>query len=289
MRRRRRTGRRLDLLGPRAIAAYAALGVPDGPAGTSANRARRSHRPATRRSAPPSTRSIPGFIEGALGPRAASTTWERDHRRARNNAVGAGCARTHRRSATTSAPSPNRSVGRGRRAPGVGPCPVRAPPRVDPARRPVVSAWLAPNCIREWRGDTHFAVLLAEGLTGTQAGLLHDAYMNYPGQWIPRSRGADDVAIASAPMTELERRGLAPTGAVNAGGIALRERIEGPPTRCASCRGGPSASRTPRGSSTCSSRSGTASWPGSTPPPGRNGCPPLGTDARRSSAVAHHP
>jgi hypothetical protein len=95
-------------------------------------------------------------------------------------------------------------------------------------RRPddaLVSAWLALNCIREWRGDTHFAVLLAEGLSGIEAGLLHDAYMNYPGQWIPRSRGADDAAIDAA-LNDLEARGLAAGGRVNADGVALRERIE---------------------------------------------------------------
>jgi hypothetical protein len=89
----------------------------------------------------------------------------------------------------------------------------------------LVSAWLAVNCIREYRGDTHFALLAAEALTGTQAGLLHDAFLNYPGQWIPRSRGADDDAIAAA-LEDLERRGLATDGRVNEAGLALRQRIE---------------------------------------------------------------
>lgn len=90
---------------------------------------------------------------------------------------------------------------------------------------PLVNAWLAVNCIREWRGDTHFALLAAADLTGTQAGLLHDAHLNYPGEWIPRSRGADDEAITTA-LDDLERRGLASDGRVNAAGLALREQIE---------------------------------------------------------------
>jgi len=88
-----------------------------------------------------------------------------------------------------------------------------------------LSAWLAINCIREWRGDTHFAVLAAEDVSGTQAGLLHNAFLNYPKEWIPRSRGADDAAIEAA-MADLEMRGLATGGDVNDAGLALRQRIE---------------------------------------------------------------
>ena len=75
---------------------------------------------------------------------------------------------------------------------------------------PVLSAWLAVNCIREWRGDTHFAVLAAEDVSATQAGLLHNAFLNYPKDWIPRSRGSDDTALAAA-YADLEGRGLATT------------------------------------------------------------------------------
>jgi hypothetical protein len=82
----------------------------------------------------------------------------------------------------------------------------RQAPRPDD---PVVAAWLAVNCIREWRGDTHFAVLAAHDVSGVQAGILHNAHLNYPEQWIPRSRGADDEALAEA-LRDLERRGLAP-------------------------------------------------------------------------------
>jgi hypothetical protein len=98
----------------------------------------------------------------------------------------------------------------------------RSWPRPDDA---LLSAWLAVNCLREYRGDTHFAVLVSEDISGVQAGLLHDAHLNYPGDWIPRSRGADDDALAIA-LADLEARGLATAGRVNAAGLALRERIE---------------------------------------------------------------
>ncbi|MBM3639646.1 MAG: hypothetical protein FJW98_09515 [Actinobacteria bacterium] len=90
---------------------------------------------------------------------------------------------------------------------------------------PLLSAWLAVNCIREWRGDTHWAVLAAEGISGVEAGLLHDAYLGYPGDWIPRSRGADDGALKTA-WANLESRGLAVNHRVTDTGVAFREQLE---------------------------------------------------------------
>ncbi len=97
----------------------------------------------------------------------------------------------------------------------------REMPRPDD---PLVSAWLAVNCIREWRGDTHFAVLAAEGIAPVEAGILDDAQRDYGG-WIPRSRGADDAAIDAA-MASLAARGLATDGKVDARGLEFRARIE---------------------------------------------------------------
>lgn len=90
---------------------------------------------------------------------------------------------------------------------------------------PALSAWLALNCIREWRGDTHWAVLAAEALSGVEAGLLHDAYLGYPGEWIPRSRGAEDAAIDEA-WQSLERRGFVTNRRINDAGMKFREDIE---------------------------------------------------------------
>jgi hypothetical protein len=90
---------------------------------------------------------------------------------------------------------------------------------------PLLSAWLAVNCIREWRGDTHFAILTAEDIGQVEAGVLHGAWMNYPDDWLPRSRGADDASLDAA-VAELERRGLATGGAVNEQGIEYRQELE---------------------------------------------------------------
>ncbi len=97
----------------------------------------------------------------------------------------------------------------------------RAMPRPND---PVTSAWCAVNTIREWRGDTHFAVLVAEEIDATMAGILDDARRNYGG-WIPRSRGADDAALEAA-YGRLEARGLASEGRVTTEGLAYRDRIE---------------------------------------------------------------
>ena len=99
----------------------------------------------------------------------------------------------------------------------------RAWPR--PAVDPLLSAWLAVNTIREWRGDTHWAIQIAEDLSGDMAGVLDGAWRAYDDHWVARSRGADDGALTVA-LEELERRGLAEDGVVNAAGIAYRQDLE---------------------------------------------------------------
>jgi hypothetical protein len=88
-----------------------------------------------------------------------------------------------------------------------------------------LSAWNASNTIREWRGDTHFGILVSEDIGLVEAGLLHDAWMGYPKEWIPRSRGADDVSINAALRT-LEQRGFVTDGEVNDAGVAYRQQLE---------------------------------------------------------------
>ena len=90
---------------------------------------------------------------------------------------------------------------------------------------PAVSAWNALNTLREWRGDTHFGILVSEDIGVVEAGLLHDAWMGYPKEWIPRSRGADDASI-NAALANLEQRGFVTDGAVNEAGVAYRQDLE---------------------------------------------------------------
>lgn len=90
---------------------------------------------------------------------------------------------------------------------------------------PVMSAWNALNCIREWRGDTHFGILVNDNIGVVEAGLLHDAWMGYPKEWIPRSRGADDGEIEKA-LANLSARGFVTDGVVNDSGVEYRQELE---------------------------------------------------------------
>ncbi len=209
---------------PGAIERYTALGVPDGFGYYIASRCA-PLAPAGHQAVAAACYSIhAGFIELCLDTAAQHTTFPQIAA-ARNEAVGAGLrafapqvcdplARLGERlwAAADALPLSGRVMFAAH----------RQAPRPDD---PVVAAWLAVNCIREWRGDTHFAVLAANDISGIQAGVLHNAHLNYPEQWIPRSRGADDEALAEA-LRDLERRGLATDGAVNDAGRDLRRRIE---------------------------------------------------------------
>ena len=91
--------------------------------------------------------------------------------------------------------------------------------------QPALSAWLAINCIREWRGDTHWAILAAHEISGVQAGLLHDAFLGYPGDWIPRSRGANDTQLDEA-WSLLDQRGYVTDRKINSAGLEFRQQLE---------------------------------------------------------------
>jgi hypothetical protein len=97
--------------------------------------------------------------------------------------------------------------------------------RMPRPAHPLLSGWHAVNCLREWRGDTHWALVAAAGLTGVEASILHNAWLGYEEDWLPRSRGTTAEEIAGA-RSSLERKGLVRDGAVTAEGVALRQRIE---------------------------------------------------------------
>ncbi len=99
---------------------------------------------------------------------------------------------------------------------------LRDRPRPDD---PLLAAWLAVNCIREWRGDTHWALHVAADLDAIEAGVLDGAWRNYDADWLPRSRGADDAALASA-YRRLEAKGFATDGTVDERGLAARQALE---------------------------------------------------------------
>lgn len=90
---------------------------------------------------------------------------------------------------------------------------------------PLLSGWHAVNCLREWRGDTHWAVVVAAGLTHAEASILHNAWLGYEHDWLALSRGTAPETI-EAGWAALGRRGLADGHEVTPAGVALRQQIE---------------------------------------------------------------
>ncbi|MEZ5372904.1 MAG: hypothetical protein R2704_09225 [Microthrixaceae bacterium] len=95
--------------------------------------------------------------------------------------------------------------------------------------QPVLSAWLAANCLRELRGDNHWALCASANLDDVEVGLLHSVMVDVDEygseEWIARSRGNDDEAIARG-WARLEAKGLATNGAVNDEGRRFRRELE---------------------------------------------------------------
>ncbi|MCU1353366.1 MAG: hypothetical protein JWM05_2575 [Acidimicrobiales bacterium] len=90
---------------------------------------------------------------------------------------------------------------------------------------PLLSGWHAVNCLREWRGDTHWALAVAAGLSGVEASILHNAWLGYERDWLPQSRGRAPDEI-EAGWRSLDARGLVVDGTVTDEAIALRQQLE---------------------------------------------------------------
>lgn len=208
---------------PRAIELYTALGVPNGTGYYIASRGA-PLAPAGHQAVAAAFYSIhPAFIEFSLSTASSHATWDRIMD-VRNRAVGEGLRRYVPEIVDdlSALAEPLWKVVDS--LPEAGRVCFAAHRQAARDTDPVVSAWLAVNCLREWRGDTHFALLVAEDIDRVQAGILHDAHLNYGG-WIARSRGADDAALSQA-FDDLAARGLAEGDRVNAAGESLRQRIE---------------------------------------------------------------
>ena len=90
---------------------------------------------------------------------------------------------------------------------------------------PLLVGWHAMNALREWRGDTHWALVVAAGLSHAEASILHNAWLGYDDGWLAHSRGTSEDAIADG-WRRLEAKGLAVGHVVTDAGEALRQRIE---------------------------------------------------------------
>ncbi len=111
------------------------------------------------------------------------------------------------------------------RLPTVGRVFAAAHLRMPRPEDPVLSGWHAVNCLREWRGDTHWALVVAAGLTGVEASVLHNAWLRYERDWLPTSRGSSGDEIAAA-WAGLAAKGLVLDGEVIHEGVELRRGIE---------------------------------------------------------------
>ncbi|WP_426573912.1 SCO6745 family protein [Aquihabitans sp. McL0605] len=90
---------------------------------------------------------------------------------------------------------------------------------------PLLSGWHAVNCIREWRGDTHWAITVAAGLGQAEASILHNAWLGYEPDWLATSRGTAPEEL-EAGWAALQRKRLAADRTVLPDGVALRQQIE---------------------------------------------------------------
>jgi helix-turn-helix protein len=90
---------------------------------------------------------------------------------------------------------------------------------------PLMSGWHAVNCLREWRGDTHWALVASANLSGVEASVIHNAWLGYERDWLARSRGssAEDIDVA---WQSLSSKGLVVDNEVTPAAVALRQRIE---------------------------------------------------------------
>lgn len=92
-------------------------------------------------------------------------------------------------------------------------------------RSPLLSGWHAVNALREWRGDTHWALLASAGLTSSEASIVHNEWLGYKDDWLSRSRGRTEQEIDEGWDT-LSRKGFAAARRLLPSGLRLRQRLE---------------------------------------------------------------
>jgi hypothetical protein len=91
---------------------------------------------------------------------------------------------------------------------------------------PLAALWHATTLLREHRGDGHVAALVAEGIGGREANVLHVAAGAVPADFIKRSRDYTDKEWDDCTES-LVARGLTTTaGDLTEAGRALKERVE---------------------------------------------------------------
>lgn len=213
---------------PAAIARFGELGVPNGVGWLIAWRVAPlgGMSPAAVAS---TTYSIHPDVIAAVLDLIRSSTTSKDTMRVLNESVAAGLDDVAPGLTNELAPLAN-DLWRGVDAVGGEFRPLFAAHRAEPRPSdPALSAWRAANCLRELRGDVHWSICAAHDLDAVEVGLLHSVMVDsdeYGGEeWIARSRGWDDVAIAHG-WERLASKGWAVNQRLTDEGRAARHAIE---------------------------------------------------------------
>lgn len=91
---------------------------------------------------------------------------------------------------------------------------------------PLAALWHATTLLREQRGDTHVAVLAAEGVSGRESNVLHAAAGNVSRDYIARTRDYDETAWRRHEQRLAERGLLDDDGSLTVAGRELKDHIE---------------------------------------------------------------
>lgn len=91
---------------------------------------------------------------------------------------------------------------------------------------PVGQLWHATTLLREHRGDTHVALLVANGITGRESNVLHSSADRVPREFLERSRHYDDAEWRTCVASLAARGLLDDQGGLTAEGAEFKERLE---------------------------------------------------------------
>lgn len=98
---------------------------------------------------------------------------------------------------------------------------------------PVLALWHALTLLREHRGDSHIAVLIAEGISGRESNVLQVATGKVPRVYMMRARDYDDDSWRENEIALAARGLLDDQGALTASGADLKNHIESATDRLA--------------------------------------------------------
>jgi hypothetical protein len=91
---------------------------------------------------------------------------------------------------------------------------------------PLAALWHAATLLREHRGDTHTATLIAAGVSGRECNVLHAAAGGIPREYIARTRDYDDEEWHEQEQRLAARGLLFNDGSITAAGRELKDHIE---------------------------------------------------------------